>query len=64
MRIRDARTAECTSCERRFDLNFPKRAKLYQDLHSLAVIAIKGRSLNVLGLDHPFANGVVDEIAE
>ncbi|MDA2912537.1 hypothetical protein MYX77_01005 [Acidobacteriia bacterium AH_259_A11_L15] len=33
MPIHDARIEECASCERRFDINFPKRMQKYQELH-------------------------------
>lgn len=33
MVIRDAKLAECASCDREFDLNFPARMQRYQKLH-------------------------------
>lgn len=33
MVIRDAKLAECDSCDREFDLNFPARMQRYQKLH-------------------------------
>jgi len=38
MVIRDAKLAECASCERKFDLNFPSRMQKYQELHDLEQI--------------------------